>query len=94
MLVRESYTNEYGQVINVGDPIMYMGTAWSYTAHRQGTFGGCYYDDKNHQWAVRVENIKCYGWVLDKESKTRNYTLTTRIAVLPLKRVFKLETPK
>ena len=42
-LVVESYTNEFGQVINPGDEIIFAATAWKSTSIRKGVFGGVHY---------------------------------------------------
>lgn len=41
-LLQESFTNEFGQVINVGDEVIYASTCTGSTSIRKGTFGGIY----------------------------------------------------
>lgn len=42
-LVRESWTNEFGQVINPGDEVIFAGTSWKQTRIRKGIFGGVHW---------------------------------------------------
>lgn len=42
-LVIEPFTNEFGQVINPGDEIIFAATAWKSTSIRKGIFGGVHY---------------------------------------------------
>lgn len=43
-LVVEPWTNEFGQVINPGDQVIFAGTSWKNTSIRKGVFGGVRYD--------------------------------------------------
>jgi hypothetical protein len=45
-LVVEPFVNEFGQVINPGDEIIFVGTSWKQTQIRKGVFGGVHYDMK------------------------------------------------
>lgn len=42
-LVVEPFTNEFGQVINPGDEIIFAATAYKSTTIRKGVFGGVHY---------------------------------------------------
>lgn len=111
-LVAEAFTNEFGQTIQPGDEVVYVGTGYSHSVRvSTGKFAGVYYsmrrhylkdekgqyvrDDKgNVQYemkqyvkAVRVDGVpsKSYNY------KTRQYTDTTRCAILPRKRVYKID---
>jgi hypothetical protein len=44
-LVVEPWTNEFGQVINPGDEVIFAGTSWKQTSIRKGIFGGVRYAD-------------------------------------------------
>lgn len=44
-LVVESFTNEFGQVINPGDEVIFAGTSWKQTRIRKGVFAGVRYAD-------------------------------------------------
>lgn len=41
----EAYKNEFGQVINPGDDVIYAGTSYKSTTLRAGKFAGVYYDN-------------------------------------------------
>lgn len=43
VLVREPWTNEFGQTINPGEEIIFAGTSWKQTRIRKGVFGGVHY---------------------------------------------------
>ena len=129
----EAFTNEFGQVINPGDEVIYAGTGWKQTTIRKGVFAGVYYDnvyvteyfyDENggHIFeevesygrkirrakferkqkyipvAVKVSGVDDgykYEWVT--EDGKRRYVKTDekkyRTAILPRKRVYRLDTP-
>lgn len=42
-LVVEPFTNEFGQVINPGDEVIFAGTSWKQTRIRKGIFAGVRY---------------------------------------------------
>lgn len=44
-LVVEPWTNEFGQVINPGDEVIFAGTSWKRTSISKGIFGGVRYDN-------------------------------------------------
>lgn len=75
--VETSFTNVYGQLINVGDTIMYIGTSKKNTEYRTGKYAGIYFDTDGLDKYIKITNIS--------EMYRRNY------AILPQKRVFKLE---
>lgn len=103
-LVVEAFTNEFGQTIQPGDEVVYVGTGYGHNVRvRTGKFAGVYYsmgrhyikdekgnvkhEMKQYVKAVRVDGVhsKSYNY------KTRQYTDTTRCAILPLKRVYKID---
>jgi hypothetical protein len=113
-LVVEAFTNEFGQTIQPGDEVVYVGTGYGHSVRvNKGKFAGVYYSmgrhylkDEKGQYvrdekgnvkhemkqyvkAVRVDGIpsKSYSY------KTRQYTDTIRCAILPLKRVYKVDIP-
>jgi hypothetical protein len=55
-LVVEPWTNEFGQVINPGDQVIFAGTSWKNTSIRKGVFGG-----------VRYANVTKYRRVVDAD---------------------------
>ncbi len=112
-LVAEAFTNEFGQTIQPGDEVVYVGTGYGHSVRvRTGKFAGVYYHtqsvalrDENGQYirddrgnlkrestrvvkAVRVDGIASKKY----DYKARQYSDTTRCAILPLKRVYKIDT--
>lgn len=64
----EAFTNEFGQVINPGDEVIYAGTGWKQTTIRKGVFSGVYYDNVyfieyfyDENGALIYEEIESYG---------------------------------
>ena len=55
-LVVEPWTNEFGQVINPGDEVIFAGTSWKQTRIRKGIFGGVHYANVNRYRAVMDAN--------------------------------------
>lgn len=104
--VAESFTNEFGQVINPGDEVVYAGVSYKSTRFNRGTFDGVYkeqrrnYDYKTRSYgdveeiitAVRVGGVEDRRWFYDEETKKSGWKPVVRKAILPLKRVFKLDT--
>lgn len=113
-LVAEAFTNEFGQTIQPGDEVVYVGTGYGHSVRvRTGKFAGVYYTtgrsyikDEKGQYvrdekgnakyemkqlvkAVRVDGIPSKKY----DYKTRQYTDTIRCAILPLKRVYKVDIP-
>lgn len=99
----EPFTNEFGQVINPGDPVIYAGSAWKSTRIRKAVFEGVYYgknwrDEGETIQAVRCGNIPTKKFVWDepydrnKKDQKWHYEAGERKAILPLKRVYKLDT--
>jgi hypothetical protein len=75
--VADEFENGYGQVIQVGDPVMFIGSSFGVTKHDMGTYSGKYVlTDK--VVSVKVD-IKKTFW------DRRLYS------ILPLSRVFKLQ---
>lgn len=116
-LVAEAFTNEFGQVINPGDEVVYVGSGYNHSVSvRQGKFGGVYYDTrrvylydekgaykrdergsvmsemKRVVSAVRIDGVKSSRWVYDYKTKSGEWKDATRCAILPLKRVYKIDT--
>lgn len=113
-LVAEAFTNEFGQTIQPGDEVVYVGTGYGHSTRvNRGKFAGVYYsissvalrDEKGNYIrdengyakyemkqcvkAVRVDGIPSKKY----DYKTRQYGDTTRSAILPLKRVYKIDMP-
>ena len=113
-LVAEAFTNEFGQTIQPGDEVVYVGTGYGHSTRvNRGKFAGVYYatgrtylrdekgaylrdekgnakfEMKQYVKAVRVDGVpsKTYDY------KTRQYSDTLRCAILPLKRVYKVDMP-
>lgn len=42
-LVVEPWTNEFGQTVNPGDEVIFVGSSWKQTKIRKGIFGGVHY---------------------------------------------------
>lgn len=102
--VAESYTNEFGQVLNPGDAVMYVGMGrGGQISTKQGTFEGVYYSNV-YNWKDRKAEIKITGlrvggvaakrFIYDWNTKSGYHEDYVRKAVLPRKRVYKLEIPK
>lgn len=89
----ESFVNKFGQIINPGDQVIYVGSGY---AHRitvnAGIFEGVYvgevYDYGVKQKIPKVVGVRV-GKVLVRDYKGNEYY---RKAVLPLMRVFKINT--
>lgn len=113
-LVTEAFTNEFGQTIQPGDEVVYVGTGYGHSVGvRTGKFAGVYYSTGRHYLkdekgqyirdekgnvqfeikqyvkAVRVDGIASKKY----DYKARQYSDTTRCAILPLKRVYKIDIP-
>lgn len=110
------FTNDFGQVINPGEDIVYAGTSWKSTHFNKGKFGGVYYKDvtrsvpkknedgtyvlndrgyrvydyvkSNEPVAVRVNEVPDKRWSREKKEMVD----VMRCAILPLMRVFRLDT--
>ena len=52
-LVVEPWTNEFGQVINPGDEVIFAGTSWKQTSISKGIFGGVRYADVSRYRVVK-----------------------------------------
>jgi hypothetical protein len=55
-LVVEPFTNEFGQVINPGDEVIFAGTSWKRTSISKGIFGGVRYADVRRLRDVKDAN--------------------------------------
>jgi hypothetical protein len=103
--VAKPFTNKFGQVINPGDPVIYAGSSYKRTTLRKGVFDGVYeeeyrpYDYKTRTYgeptirvtAVRVGGIADTRWVYDYDTRKSERVAVVRKAILPLKRVFKID---
>jgi hypothetical protein len=82
-LVVEPWTNEFGQVINPGDEVIFAGTSWKSTSIRKGIFGGVRYSDVSRYRDVKdadgnVVMEERYGRQLPKRER---YTTREVVAV-------------
>ena len=55
-LVVEPFTNEFGQVINPGDEVIFAGTSWKQTRIRKGIFAGVRYANVTRTLYLKDEN--------------------------------------
>lgn len=55
-LVIEPFTNEFGQVINPGDEVIFAGTSWKQTHINKGIFAGVRYADVTRTHYLKDEN--------------------------------------
>jgi signal peptidase I len=115
-LVAEAFTNEFGQTIQPGDEVVYVGTGYGHSVRvNKGKFAGVYYDtgryylkDEKGQYirdekgntqfemkqyvkAVRVDGIPRKTFKYDYKLKKGEYVETLGCAILPLKRVYKVD---
>ncbi len=113
-LVAEAFTNEFGQTIQPGDDVVYVGTGYGHSTRvNRGKFAGVYYatgrtylrdekggylrdekgnakfEMKQYVKAVRVDGVPSKKY----DYKNRQYSDTLRCAILPLKRVYKIDMP-
>lgn len=56
--VAEAFTNEFGQVINPGDEVIFAGTSKKYTSISKGIFAGVRYADVRRTNYLKDENGK------------------------------------
>lgn len=54
VLHAESFTNDFGQVINPGDPVMYAASRYKRTYHKKAFFSGVNKDKNDTIMSVRV----------------------------------------
>lgn len=54
--VVEPWTNEFGQVINPGDEVIYAGTSWKRTTMYKGVFAGVRYNNRTRTKYMTDEN--------------------------------------
>lgn len=101
----EPFTNEFGQVINPDDDVIYAGTSWKSTNIRKGKFAGVRYGhDTYYDWSSRSHITKPDEPVMSVQVTVpgrrfkyvpggdSHYEDVTRTATLPLKRVYKIDT--
>lgn len=55
-LVVEPWINEFGQTINPGEEVIFVGTSWKQTQIRKGVFGGVHYDNRTRTHYLKDEN--------------------------------------
>ena len=117
-LVAEAYTNEFGQTIQPGEDVVYVGTGYGHSTRvNRGKFAGVYYatgwtslrdeqgqylrdekgnvklEMKQYVKAVRVDSVPRKTWKYDYKTKTGQHVDHLGCAILPLKRVYKVDTP-
>lgn len=99
-----SYTNEFGQVLNPGDDVFYIGTSWKRTFVNKAKFDGVFIGDvyywnketKKHETrkdvvSVKVTDVPYRGVKWNPVLLKYDYQEDMkRCAILPLKRVYKL----
>lgn len=113
-MVAEAFTNEFGQTIQPGDDVVYVGTGYGHSTRvNRGKFAGVYYDmgrtylrDEKGQYirdekgnakfemkqyvkAVRIDGVPSRQY----DYKAKEYKDKVRCAILPLKRVYKIDMP-
>jgi hypothetical protein len=100
----ESYTNEFGQVINPGEEVIFAGTGRAYTRLLKAVFDGVYYGKQWNSDKEEIVAVRCGGiaekklvwdepWDRNKkwDEQKYHYEPFFRKAILPLKRVYKLD---
>lgn len=101
--IAEAYTNEFDQVLNPGDRVVYVGGGYNHRVTvNVGTFAGVFksnvYDREQRKYvevvvALKIEGIPGRRWEYDYTTKNGGYKDIVRTATLPLKRAYKLDTP-
>ena len=86
----QSFTNEFGQVINPGDQVVYAGLAYQSTNITKAVFEGVYLNKGGSVEAVRVGSVPYQHWIWDQTTRKGHHEDRVRKAVLPLRRVYKL----
>jgi hypothetical protein len=86
----QSFTNEFGQVINPGDQVVYAGLAYQSTNITKAVFEGVYLNKGGSVEAVRVGSVPYQHWIWDQTTRKGHHEDRMRKAVLPLRRVYKL----
>ena len=117
-MVAEAFTNEFGQTIQPGDEVVYVGTGYGHSVSvNRGKFAGVYYttrrvylkdekgkyikdengntkfETKEVVKAVRVDNVPRRVWTYDYTARKGEHVDKLGCAVLPLKRVYKIDMP-
>lgn len=98
--VAEPFTNEFGQIINPGDPVLYVGTAWKSSSVRRGVYAGVYKgndysynrETRKYDSTYKIKAVKVTGVPTTKYDKEWNAYSAERCAILPLMRVYRLDT--
>ena len=81
MFKETSFTNEFGQVIEPNDPVIFVSTASHQSAVEKGIYQGINCDDKHNITSVRVKRVESlYPWS------------SPPYVALPLQRVYKYIT--
>lgn len=94
----ESFTNTFGQLIQPGDKVAYVGTSYGSSILYQGVFAGVNY--RTHEYgakkgqryisSIRIKDVPCRVFDWDSNTRTGIHRDTFRTASLQLKRVVKL----
>lgn len=61
--VEKSIENQFGQTINPGDEVVYLGSSWGGTSVRTGIFAGVYMKDTESSWDYAQGR---YGKLIEK----------------------------
>jgi hypothetical protein len=95
----EPFTNQFGQVINPGDKVMFIATQYKRTYSAIGTYEGVnrneVYNYNSREKTIKITSVRVGGipssrFCYDKKSKTYDRVDVIRTTTLPLKRIFKL----
>lgn len=97
------YTNNIGQVLNPGDPVIYVGSSRQSVTVKRGKFAGVYVgntytynretrktESREGVVALKVVDIPYTKFNWNRETKTGTHDPALRSACLPLKRVYKI----
>jgi len=90
--VAKPFVNEFNQTINPGDPVIYAGSSWKQTSIRSGTYEGVYEHPKYGVQSVRVGNVADKRYKYNYTTRSGSWEEVKRKAILPLKRVYALNT--
>src|SRR5260221_13305141 len=86
----EPFVNMFGQTLNPGDDVVYVGTSWQNTTFKKGKYAGVYYGRPWYElneplkvMALKIDNIadKRYDW--SNTIKTGVWIDVVRTAYLP-----------
>jgi hypothetical protein len=89
----DSFINKFGQTINPGDQVIYVGSGYAHKITvNAGIFEGVYIGEK-YDWTTKQKSPQVVGvrigQIFHYEDEGKKYY---RKAVLPLMRVFKINT--